>query len=143
MYECRYSECTKSFTLHNNRSKHEKKCDKGIFMKVFRNLKCNNNWCEKEFTTKYNYERHAKICKEKTVFSCSKCSKTFASKSKCDRHEKVHDVKQMFYCQNCCATYLRKDKFEKHSESCNIDAPSSEKSQNYQNYAPFHKLSIF
>ena len=64
-FKCRRSSCGKSFSLHNNRSRHEKYCtNDDLPVKKPVELRCNNAWCGKKFDRKFNIDHHKKMhCK--------------------------------------------------------------------------------
>ncbi len=122
MYPCKRENCDEVFSQNSNRSRHQKKCDKGEIVIEKKIHQCENDWCKKIFIKKSNLQRHKLKCvrKKKKVHCCSRlsCSKTFTSDYKLQRHLESHDPKKMFTCGGCSATYIRKDKYLRHKESC-------------------------
>ena len=118
----------KSFSLHNNRSRHEKYCTNGdLPVKKPVELRCNNAWCRKKFDWKFNIDRHTKKCiaKSKKTYTCTTCSKNFESSYRLARHEATHTIKPLYMCSTCSIIYERKDKYDNHILKCAISDTSS------------------
>ena len=125
-YQCQRSECDQKFTQRSNRSRHEKKCTKGVLVKKVKTktFTCPNSFCvkRKPFTSAFNLKRHLETCKPKgkSEYICMEpeCDKSFDRLSKLARHQLKHK-KPSYCCEHCFRTYSRHDMFISHVEKCN------------------------
>ena len=74
MNKCRRSNCGKTFTQSNNRSRHQKSCTKGDIVIEKPLLVCSNTWCGKLFQRSYNLKRHIEQCTDKINVNVHSCS---------------------------------------------------------------------
>ena len=149
-YTCRRSLCGKSFTLKNNRIRHENSCKKGDSpQKSPVKLECENQWCRSMFSKKFNLKQHVLIChqkKNKKTYICitPKCLKEFSTKANLKRHgETCSREKLLYYCDNCTAVHQRKDKFDIHVRSCDTSTtPICSNTSNNNNVSTLEYCSM-